>query len=62
MFLELVKRKLKLTNVYKAYLTNIKTCLVFNHFYTNQYMANLKYGLYPKIKRRKNYENSSRLR
>lgn len=63
MFLELVKRKLKLTNVYKTYLVNIKTCLVFNHLNTNQYIVIQKYGLYPlNEKRSRNYENSSCLR
>ena len=59
MFIGQVKRKPKLTNVYKHCLANTKTCLVFNQLKTNPYIANHKYGLYPKNKRRANYENSS---
>lgn len=60
MLIEQVEKQINHTNLYQSYLVYTKITLVFNWFSTNQYIAFLKYGVYPKnIKGENKYENSS---
>lgn len=47
-----VEKKKKNAIVYNLCLANIKIALLFNQLSTTQYIVFLKYGLYPKNKKR----------